>query len=421
MRFRFGSFWECLKQAFQMLYAHKFRSVLTVLGVVVGTTTTIAVASIVTGMNSRVSEMIERFGTNIAFISKWESGPRFNGGDSREEAQRKPLTFEDGEAVKELPHVQEAVACLGAWPGNPDAAVIKYRDKEAKTPVLRGGGPTFFSVRSMNLKKGRFYSSAEDDHAVPVAVIGYDLADTIFPGVECIDKEITINGQLFRVVGMLDKSPGKGLFGSRNWEDNAAIIPLGTFRKMYPRIDDYVLVVKAAPGHMDQMLDEVSELLRRRRKVTFNQPDNFGISTAKSDMEGFGKISFIIGVAIIPISGMGFLIGAIGVLNIMLVSVTERTKEIGTRRALGARRSDIIVQFLIEAMSLTGLGGLIGIAIGWLLSWFLNSFVPVVPSLVSTFWIVVGFSAAVSVGLIAGIFPAIKAAWLDPVEALRYE
>ncbi len=412
---------ECLKQAMATVSSHKFRSLLTVLGVIVGTTTTIAVTSIISGMNVRVTEMVERFGTNIAFISKWNGGPNFNG-SNREEELRKELTLEDGQAIKQLPHVESAVACLGAWPGGPDAPVIKYRTNESKQSVVRGGEASFFDARSMVLAKGRLFGESEDLHSAPVAVIGFDLAEALFPGLEPVDKEITINGHLYRVIGVLEKSSARGLFGgNNNWEDNAAIIPLNSFSRMYPQEKDYVIVAKAKSGHLDKMVDEITEVLRRRRKVPFNEPDNFGISTAQSNIDGFNKISEVLGWMVIPISAVGLLVGGIGVLNIMLVSVTERTKEIGIRRALGARRFDIILQFLIEAMSLTGLGGVMGILVGLFISWFLNTFVPSVPSFVSVFWIMVGFLVAVSVGLISGLWPAIKAAYVDPVVALRYE
>lgn len=417
---RFFGIQESIKQALQTLVAHKFRSVLTVLGVIVGTTTTIAVTSIITGMNMRAASMMERFGTNLAFISKWDQGPRF-GDSSREEEMRKELTYEDFLAIKQLPHVDSIVALLGIWPGDPNAPAIKYQGRQANQPRLRGASPEYPQVRSHLVGKGRFYTVEESTRRINVVVLGYDVAESLFPGVEPVDKEITIGGQIFRVVGVFEKSVTKGLFGGGPNDDLIVMIPLGTFQKMFPQKKDYFLNAKSTSGHLNTMIDEITELLRRRRHVQFYQPDNFGISSAQSSIESFGKVSTTLGLIIIPIAGMGLLVGGIGVLNIMLVSVTERTKEIGVRRALGARRIDIILQFLIEAMSLTGVGGILGVAVGLFISWVVNAFLPSLPSYVSMFWVVIGFLVAVIVGLISGIWPAIKAAYLDPVEALRYE
>jgi putative ABC transport system permease protein len=412
---------ESVAQAFATIAARKFRAFLTVLGVIVGTTSVILVSSLVTGMNARFVEMIERFGTSIAFVSKWQSGPRF-GDDSLEEQQRKVVSYEDGMAIRELPSVEDAVPCLGVWPGEPNAAVIKYKEKQANRPVLRGGDANFFPVRSMQLGRGRFYTDAESQHSSPVVVLGYDAANALFEERDPVDKEVTVNGQVFRVVGVLEKSSARGMFGAmNNWEDNAAIIPHGTFHKMYPKIDDYTIVAKARDGNVERMVDDITQLLRRRRNAAFYKPDDFGISTSRSEQDSFGKITVFIGLIIVPISGMALLIGGIGVLNIMLVSVTERTKEIGVRRALGARRTDIIMQFLIEAASLTGFGGVLGIALGLGLSALINVALPDLPSAVSALWVAVGFLVSVGVGLLSGLWPAIKAAYLDPVEALRYE
>lgn len=416
---KFYSVKESIAQAFATIAARKFRSALTVLGVIVGTTSVIAVSSVVTGMNARFAEMTERFGTSTIFVSKHGFGPR--GGDSLEEEQRKEITYEDGMAAKDLPNIEDAVPCLGIWPGAPDAPVIKYKDKEANRPVLRGGDAAFFTIRNMRLQEGRFYSDVESQHNVPVVVLGYDTSNVLFPGITPLEREVTINGQVFRVVGILEKSAARGLFGGNNWEDNCAIIPHGTFHKMFPSRNDYIITAKARNGQVDKAVDELTVMLRKRRNVPFYKADDFSISTSAAEQNSFGKITGVIALVIVPISGMALLIGGIGVLNIMLVSVRERTKEIGVRRALGAKRSDIIMQFLIEASSLTGFGGILGILLGFGISLLVNATIPELPSAISLGWVLVGFTASVLIGLLSGIVPAIVAAYLDPVEALRYE
>ncbi len=410
---------ESFGQALATIGAHKFRSLLTVLGVIIGTTSVILVSSVITGLEKSFAAMVERFGTNTIFISKLDfGGPRE---PTFEERQRKDLTYEDGLAVAELPSVAAATASLGRWPGSRDAPILKYRDRQANNPVLRGGDPAFLEARNMQILTGRYYTEVESRHGVSVAVIGYDTAETLFGTTEAVGNEFTINGQIFRVVGVLEKSAARGMFPGANWEDNCAIIPHATYRRLYPRDKNYMIVAKARDGQLDRMVDDVTRLLRKRRNVPFYKPDDFHLSTPTAEKEGFGKITLVLAAIVVPISGMALLIGGIGVLNIMLVSVTERTKEIGTRRALGARRWDIIMQFLIEAMSLTGLGGCIGILAGLGLSQIINLTIPDLPSSVSMLWVGIGFLVSVSIGLIAGLIPAIKAAYLDPAEALRYE
>ncbi|OYT71004.1 MAG: hypothetical protein CFK52_09330 [Chloracidobacterium sp. CP2_5A] len=415
----FHSLRESFGQALATIGARKFRSLLTVLGVIIGTTSVILVSSVVTGLEENFAAMVERFGTSTIFVSKFDfGGPRE---PTFEERQRKDLTYEDGLVVAELPSVAAATACLGKWPGSRDAPIIKHRDRQANNPVLRGGDPAFLEARNMQMLSGRYYTDVESRHGVAVAVIGYDTAETLFGTTEAVGNEFTINGQIFRVVGVLEKSAARGMFPGSNWEDNCAIIPHATFRRLYPREKNYVIVAKARDGQLDRMVDDITRLLRKRRNVPFYKADDFHISTPNAEKEGFGKITLVLAAIVVPISGMALLIGGIGVLNIMLVSVTERTKEIGTRRALGARRRDIILQFLIEAMSLTGLGGSIGILAGLGISATLNVALPSLPSSVSAFWVAVGFVISVGIGLIAGLIPAIKAAYLDPAEALRYE
>ncbi|MEW6730356.1 MAG: ABC transporter permease, partial [Acidobacteriota bacterium] len=405
---------ESLKLAISTLLSHKFRSVLTVLGVIVGTTTVIAVSSILTGMNQRVSQLMEEFGTNTVYIARWSFGPRF-GDLSPEERQRKPLSNQDAQAIRELPSVYAVAASLF-----PDdlPPVVKYSSQQIQNPQLRGVWSSYLESRGYLLALGRFFTEAEDEHRTHVCVIGHSIANTLFVNVQPLDKEIDIRGEKFRVIGVLEKTK-TSLFGEERFEDNLVIIPYNMFRKFYPRQDEHVISARSKAGQFEAMTEQITELLRRRRKVAINKPDNFAINTSSSVTDQFKAITGAMALVVVPISGIGLLVGGIGVMNIMLVSVTERTREIGIRRAIGARRRDIIFQFLIEAMMLTGMGGVLGIIIGQLISTVINFALPDLPSSVPLWAVALGFSFSVMIGLLFGLWPALKAAYLDPVEALR--
>jgi ABC-type antimicrobial peptide transport system permease subunit len=258
----------------------------------------------------------------------------------------------------------------------------------------------------------------EDVHRRDVAVVGNGVRERFFGQEDPIGKTILVDGHSLEIVGTLTKF--KSFLGD-DQNDKAILMPYASFKKMYPEAKDHFLCVLAADGKMDQAKDEVTELLRRRRKVKVADPDNFGISSAESLIGQFRDVIGSVALVMVVVSSIGLLVGGIGVMNIMLVSVTERTREIGVRKAIGARRRDIVWQFLLEAMTLTSAGGVIGIAIGWLLSLTIRTLVPSLPSTVPLWAAVTGFGVATSVGLFFGIWPAVKAARLDPITALRYE
>jgi putative ABC transport system permease protein len=407
-------FKELVSQALGTLWAHKFRSFLTVLGVVIGTTTTIAVASLVSGMEKSVKDQIEQFGTNVAFIGRFGGGPRFSD-LTEEERKRKPLTYEDAVAVSQLPLVDAASPML-----RPDALppVIKYRTTEVRTPQVRGVWASYARTRDVQIARGRFFTDSEEEHRMEVCVVGYDIAEKLFPGLDPVGKEISIGPKVFTIVGTLEQSK-KGFMGGGPNQDSVVFMPYSALHAMYPSQRDHFIIASARNGDLDRMIDQITELLRRRRNVPSDQPDNFAITTPSGVIDTFRGILGVIAMVIVPITAVALLIGGIGVMNIMLVSVTERTKEIGVRRAIGARRADIIWQFLLEAMTLTGLGGVIGVGLGFLVSFIVN--VLVFPSTIPLMWVGIGFGFSVMIGLIFGLYPAIKAARLDPIEALRYE
>ncbi len=404
------------------IWAHKVRSSLTLLGVVVGTMTVIAVGSILTGMNARVEQITEKFGPNVAFVSKYDSiGIRF-GRMSRSERMRKDLKEEDADAINNLSTVLGATPQLTLGSFGPGGAQfsVKYREIEFNRPLVFGVYANYPDIQSLDVKAGRFFTENEASRRENVAVMAESVADTLFAGYSPLEREIMIEGTPFRVIGVLKRGVG-GLFGGDGQDDRFIYIPFGTLRKMHPELENISITLRARDGQMSRMFDQVTELLRRRRGVRADQPSDFSISTPDAIFQTIGSMTSILAMIVVPLSGAGLLVGGVGVMNIMLVSVTERTKEIGVRRAVGAKRSDIVWQFLVEAMSLTGLGGLAGIFVGWLISTLVHLTIPAIPSSVPMWAVVTGFSVSVGIGLVFGLWPAMKAARLDPIDALRYE
>ncbi len=413
---------ENIWMAFDTLWQNKLRSFLTILGVVVGTMTVIVIAAFVSGINTGVSKEIESYGTNSIYVFKFEPGFNFN--PSAEERMRKPISYEDALAIEaECPSVLVVSAFMTPvdWLQGPMAERIKirYQNVEMINATVQGVMPSFFRMGTSEVAEGRFFYDGENATRADVCVIGVDVANTLFPNINAIGREISINGRNYRVLGVLKKrelfltpseDPGN--------ENKAVYIPYDTMRKVYPNVKENFVMAVAEPGRVEQAVDEIRQLLRRRRKVAYNEPDNFGIQTSKGIIEQFGAITGGIFMLMVAISSVGLLIGGIGVMNIMLVSVTERTKEIGVRKAIGARRRDIVLQFLVEAATLTGSGGLLGILLGWVTAEIVKM---VMPTFVPLWAPIVGFVVSVGLGVGFGLWPAWKAARLDPIEALRYE
>jgi putative ABC transport system permease protein len=405
---------ELLTQSMSTLWAHKFRSFLTVLGVVIGTATVIGVASLAKGLEAGVKEQVEQFGSNVAFVSRFGGGPR-NSDFTEEERKRKPITIEDAVALSQLPSAVAASPIL-VPPELPPP--VKFRNNEVRTPQVRGVWASYSDTREVSIERGRFFTDTEDHHSMEVAVIGHDIAEKLFTGYEPLDKDIQIGNKVFRVIGLLEKA--KSPFGSgNNPADSMIFIPYSVMHSIYPNQQDHFIALGARQGQLDKLVDEATDMMRRRRQVPFDKPNSFEIRTPSGILESFNQVLATVTFIVVPIVSVALLIGGIGVMNIMLVSVTERTKEIGVRRAIGARRADIILQFLFEASMLTGAGGIIGIIVGFLISFLLNALS--MPSRVPLIFVFIGFSASVGIGLIAGLYPAYKASRLDPIEALRYE
>jgi putative ABC transport system permease protein len=412
---------ETVVMALDSVRGHKFRSFLTVLGIVIGVMTAIVIASILTGLRQSIVAIIEDYGTNNIYAFHLSTGPRT--GEDRSERTRKPLTVDDAEAIQAQASAVDEVAQVApnvGYSGGPFDDNITYQGHNYRWGNTQGVSSNYADVCNITLKEGRFISDLDDQQRGNVMVIGVNAADALFPGQNQITgTKVRMGGLNFEIVGVLEKRKA-GFFGE-NEEDNAVFIPFRTAQKVAPARGYMLLVIRGRSGQVTEALTQAEEILRRRRNVKFGDPNNFDIKTADKFIEQFDSITAMVGLIAIAISSLGLLVGGIGVMNIMLVSVTERTKEIGVRKALGARRKDIVRQFLFEAMTLTFLGGILGVVLAVGISRIVMFFIPSLPASVPSWAVVTGLTVSIGVGLIFGVWPARKASRLDPIECLRYE
>ena len=416
-----SEFGEIVQMATDTIRTNKLRSGLTVLGIVIGVAVVIGVSSIGRGLDDNVRERLSTVGSNVIFVYHLE--PFTFGRMSAEMRARKELTMEDAEALQDLPHVKAVSALLRLFRQDIGTGTyaVKYQDHKAKNTLLEGDTASMLEVVDLPLESGRWFTDYDDDHRAPVVVLCYDTNHELFGEEDPLGKEVNIEGRLFRVIGTVGKI--KSVFNrGRDPIDNRVFFPLRTFKSLHPEMKQHWIAVKAT-SHDDvpKAMDEIREVLRRRRKVPFDQSDNFAIFTSESITEVWNQITGGLFVGMFAISSVGLVVGGVGVMNIMLVSVTERTREIGIRKAIGARRRDILLQFTLEAIMLTAVGGMIGILLGAILVWIIPVVWPSLPAHMSMFWVTFGFSSAAAVGLLFGIYTAWKASTLDPIESLRYE
>jgi ABC-type antimicrobial peptide transport system permease subunit len=410
--------YENLRMALSTLLANKLRSFLTVFGVVIGVITVMLIASIISGIDVSVKKEVESFGTRSIFISKYNPGIHV-GRMSREERMRKELTYDDAMALQNLPAVEISVPFLDITNNFfGQKLLVSGGGKTTAGVALQGTLPEFERAGTQVISEGRFFTQSENDSKQDVCVIGSKVADDFFRFGSPVGQTIKIGADDFRVVGVLQKREQFLISGGSDDQNNVIYLPYEVAKKLKPNADDVYIMAVGKPGMMDESKDQVRDMLRVRRQVPFAAPDNFGMETAESILDNFRSITAGLAIAMVVISSVGLMVGGIGVMNIMLVSVTERTREIGVRKAIGAKRSDIMWQFLIEAATLTGIGGIVGLSIGWLLTLLLSL---LLPSYVPLWAPVGGLVASVGIGLIFGLWPAWKAARLDPIESLRYE
>jgi len=404
--------------ALDNIRAHKFRSFLTVLGIVIGVTTVIAIASILTGLRANIIQFVEEYGTNNIYAFHLSTGISLGPRD-RSERTRKPLKPEDGEAIKENAVSVEDVANDGFIEWNFDKT-ITYEGQTYKQGNLEGVSANYGVITNLSLQAGRFISDMDDQHRREVMVIGTGAAEALFPqGSDAVvGKQVMMNGKPWEIIGVLE--PRKGGFIGET-EENSVLIPFRTMRKVSPRSEWMMLIVRARSGQLKQAVDQVEDILRRQRGVKFSDKNTFDLQTADRFIEQFDSVTAMVGLVAIALSSVGLLVGGIGVMNIMLVSVTERTAEIGIRKAIGARRRDITNQFLFEAMTLTFLGGLLGVLLALGVSRIIVLIFPSLPASIPMWAVIAGLAVSAAVGLIFGVWPARKASRLDPIEALRYE
>jgi len=412
---------EVLKMAYDSVISHKFRSFLTILGIVVGILTAVVVASILTGMRQSIVAMFEEYGTNNIYLFHLSTG---FGPSNRDERNRKPLTMDDANAIlaqsSAIEDISTVAVNIGSWGTGFDDNMI-YKDKNYRWALTDGVTPNYASVTNMTIREGRWLTDMDNYERRNVLVIGVSAVEALFDGKsdEAIGKVIRMNGSTWEIVGVIEKRKS-GFFGE-NEEDRKIFMPFRTARKVAPTRDAVLHIAQAKNGQLNDAVLEIEGILRQRREVKYGDPNNFDIKTADDFMKQFDGMIAGIGIAAIAISSLGLLVGGIGVMNIMLVSVTERTKEIGIRKAIGATRSAIVLQFLAEAMALTFLGGVIGVALSLAISNLILLLLPSIPAQVEWWMIIASLTVSVLIGLGFGVLPARKAAKLDPIECLRYE
>jgi putative ABC transport system permease protein len=409
----FVSFQNNMLLAFDTIRTHKLRSLLTMLGVVIGTGTIIGVGAILTGFDGAVTNVMKNFGPNSIYVSR---EPAFRTTDlTPEQRARKQLIYENVAAIRENCTACQLVSAT--LQPNHFPLVSKYKGNAVYQSNIYGVEEAFAQTGQIDIDKGRFFTEFEDRHRTPVTVLGADILKGLFGEENPLGKKINVDGQLVEVIGTLHR-PTASFFDS---SDNRVILPFFSMQKMYPNAKGVAMTITAYDKMLPQAVDQIRTILRTQRRIPPSKPEDFSWSTAEQMVEQFRQITSMTFLVMIVLSSIGLLVGGIGVMNIMLVSVTERTREIGVRKAIGARRSDIVVQFLLEAAVLTGLGGLVGLLFGWLIALVSKLVFTSLPTTVPAWAAIAGIVVSVTVGLFFGIWPASKAAKLDPVVALRYE
>lgn len=400
------------------LGSNKFRSGLTILGVLIGVWSVIAMSSLINGLDGAVQSSIDQLGSNVLFVDRFPPGTDWD--DLTDEQRNYPyMTIVEAEAIQNnCPSVLAVSPENHHWGSGSEGNVVKYKGRRANRPALVGVWPEYQKVHAISVQFGRFITKMDDATRAMVCVLGDDVRNALFPGEDPIGKAIRVNNRRFIVVGVREKQDSMFDEGGEN---NKILIPLSTFMKLHSWDEALTLVVNAKSADaLETAKEEIIVALRQVRKVPYDKENNFAVFGQENIREMVGNITKYIYLAMIIISSVGLMVGGVGVMNIMLVSVTERTREIGVRKAIGARKNNILWQFLIEAMTLSGTGGVLGIGAGVGTAVLIGALSPL-PFGISPVFISLGFGVAVTVGLVAGIYPAYRAARVDPIESLRYE
>ena len=411
---------ESILLALDTLRKNKLRSGLTILGISIGISTVILISSAINGLNTNIASFVNTLGTNALWVFHFEP---FGKRPTTEELNRKRLTYEDAIAMRSLPYV--AAVDPGLTSQNFQLGVgsvsLKHGAHKIQNTILNGSTTEVKETADIELTEGRIWTDSEEERSAKVVVLGHDAAEDLFPGEDPLGKDVDCEGSIYTVIGVLDTQPQP--FGSgRNTQDNSAYFPLETFRQLHPELKDFWITVKYDdPAHKQLVTEEIRELLRIRRGVRLEQDDNFAIFGPDSLTRLWNSLTVGLFSFMVAVSSVGLMVGGVGVMNIMLVSVTERTREIGVRKAIGATRKNILLQFTLEAVTLCVVGGLLGILAGALFTLVLHYAVSFLHAALSFTWVTIAFVVSCLIGLIFGIYPAWKAASMDPIEALRYE
>ena len=420
MRFSTSLPIEVIKTAFQSIAANKFRSALTIIGIVVGIITAVVVASILTGMRQSIVSIVEDFGTNNIYAFHLSMGE----GNNRDERNRKPLTDEDADAILAQSSSIEDIALANPGIGNFGPSFddnVTYNGRNYRRANVDGVSTNYDQIVNVYIREGRWLTEADNQQRRNVLVIGINAREALFPDPadSPVGKVVRMNGATWEIIGVLEKRQA-GFFGE-NEEDSKIFMPYRTSRKVAPLRDFLLMTIQAKEGRLNDAVAEIEGILRQRRQVKAEDKNNFDLKTADAFIAEMDGIIGGVGIAAIAISMLGLLVGGIGVMNIMLVSVTERTKEIGIRKAIGATKGAIVFQFLLEAMTLTAFGGVIGVVLSLLISNLIMLLIPDLPATVEPWMIITSIGVSVVIGLVFGVLPARKASKLDPIECLRYE
>lgn len=412
---------ESVRMAFDTLQANKLRSSLTILGVVIGVATVIIISSIINGVNNKVQAWVDSLGTNVVWVFHM---PVINVRPTAEMLARKRLTIEEADAMRKLPHVTAVDPSLRYqdWALGVGNVAVKYGGRKIQHTILRGDSPDISAVQDVALTSGVMFTEDDDNRRANVVVLGHDTAAKLFENASPLGKQVEVSGELFTVIGVLDKVK-QPFGGGNNPEDNSVVFPLSTFHKIHPEQKDVWISVKYDdPKNKATVEEEIRTLLRVYRRVPTMANDNFAIFSPDSIGRLWAQLTVGLVIFMIAVSSVGLMVGGVGVMNIMLVSVTERTREIGVRKAIGATKSNILVQFTVEAITLCAIGGVIGVLIGAVITFAVRlALGAALPASMSSMWTTIAFTTSCMIGLVFGIYPAWKAANLDPIEALRYE